>query len=49
MSAAHLRKLEDTPITDPDYPKLLEEQSYDIDTAERPKDSDGEEAEAEKT
>ena len=49
MSAAHLRELEDTPITDPDYPEPLEEQSYNINVAERPKDSDSEEAEAEET
>ena len=49
MSAARLRELEDTPVTDPDYPELLEEQSYDIDAAKWPEDSDGEEVEAEET
>ena len=49
MSAACLCKLEDTPIMNPDYPEPLKEQSYDIDVAEQPEDSDGEEAEAEET
>ena len=49
VSAAHLHELEDTPVTDPDYPELLEEQSYDIDMAEQPKDSDGKEVKAEET
>ena len=34
---------------DPDYLEPLEEQSYNINTAERPKDSNGEEAKAEET
>ena len=49
VSAARLCKLEDTPITDPDYPEPLEEQSYDINVAEQPEDSDSEEAEAKET
>ena len=49
MSAARLRKLEDTSITDPDYPKLLEEQTYDIDTAEWPKGSDSKAEEVKET
>ena len=49
MSAARLCELEDTPVMDPDYPEPLEEQSYNIDAAEWPEDSDGEEAKAEET
>ena len=49
VSAARLRELEDTTVTDPDYPEPLEEHDPDIDAAEPAEGSDGEEEEAEET